>query len=63
MARARHGMCELMRHGMAGERHGRGMACELALKASRRNISKYVHFCLNNVLPEGETETVITNTV
>jgi hypothetical protein len=26
MAAARHGMCELTRHSMAGERHGRGMA-------------------------------------
>jgi hypothetical protein len=26
-AGARHGMCDLLRHGMAGERHGRGMAC------------------------------------
>jgi hypothetical protein len=25
MTGARHGMCELMRHGMAGERHGNGM--------------------------------------
>jgi hypothetical protein len=25
--RARHGMCELTGHGMAWERHGRGMAC------------------------------------
>jgi hypothetical protein len=23
----RRGMCELTRHGMVGERHGRGMAC------------------------------------
>jgi hypothetical protein len=30
MAEARHGTCELMRHGVAGERHGRGMTCELA---------------------------------
>jgi hypothetical protein len=30
MAEARHGMCELTRHGMAGERHGHGMV--LALK-------------------------------
>jgi hypothetical protein len=22
-----HGMCDLTRHGMAGERHGHGMAC------------------------------------
>jgi hypothetical protein len=27
MAGARHGTCELTRHGMAGKRHGRGMAC------------------------------------
>jgi hypothetical protein len=27
MAGTRHGMCELTRYGMAGERHGRGMAC------------------------------------
>jgi hypothetical protein len=27
LAGARHGMCELMRHGMAGELHGHGMAC------------------------------------
>jgi hypothetical protein len=27
MAGARHGMCELTRHGMAGERRERGMAC------------------------------------
>jgi hypothetical protein len=27
MAGAGHGMCELTRHGMVGERHGRGMAC------------------------------------
>jgi hypothetical protein len=26
MAWARHGMCELTRHSMAGEWHGRGMA-------------------------------------
>jgi len=29
MAGARHGMCELAWHGMAEERHGHGMMCEL----------------------------------
>jgi hypothetical protein len=24
---ARHGVCELTRHGVAGERHGNGVAC------------------------------------
>jgi len=27
MAGVRHGMCELTRHGIAGEQHGHGMVC------------------------------------
>jgi hypothetical protein len=41
MAGARHGMCELTRHGMAGKRHG---MCELALKElflTTRNVIKF----------------------
>jgi hypothetical protein len=31
MSGARHAMCELTRHGMAGERHGRGMSLWISL--------------------------------
>jgi hypothetical protein len=57
MAGARHGMCELTRHGIAGERRGTAWArhgmCELALsvqhaKRMHRNILPFVA-CL--VLP------------
>jgi hypothetical protein len=40
MAGAWHGMCELMRHAMAEEWHGRGMAmCELAFNISDLQVT------------------------
>jgi hypothetical protein len=55
MAGARHGMCELTRHGIAGERHGNSMGaawarhgmCELAFIGKSRPLMFWVYLMMD----------------